>query len=91
MLYPPPTQDQPLSSIQASLPTQDEEKAQEEDQVQDNEPPQDNDIDQEEMKLNNTWGMNKRFRHQDHHTQESIKQFKETTPSTPSLVTFKSR
>jgi hypothetical protein len=32
--------------------------------------------------------MNKRFRIKDHHTQESTKQFKEITPSTPYLVTF---
>jgi hypothetical protein len=40
-------QDQPLSSIQASPPTQDKELAQdEEDQDNDNEPPQEEDIDQ---------------------------------------------
>jgi hypothetical protein len=44
---PTPTQDQPLSSIQASSPKQNEEQAQEEeDRVQDNEPPQDDGIDQ---------------------------------------------
>jgi hypothetical protein len=32
--------------------------------------------------------MNKRFRIKDHRTQESTKQFKEITPSTPYLVTF---
>ena len=44
---PSQAQDQPLSFIQASPPTQDEELAQEEeDQVQDNEPPQEEGIDQ---------------------------------------------
>jgi hypothetical protein len=32
--------------------------------------------------------MNKRFEIKDRHTQESTKQFKEITPSTPFLVTF---
>jgi hypothetical protein len=32
--------------------------------------------------------MSKRFRVKDRHTQESTKQFKEITPSTPSLVIF---
>jgi hypothetical protein len=32
--------------------------------------------------------MNKKFRIKDRHTQESTKQFKEITPSTPYLVTF---
>jgi hypothetical protein len=32
--------------------------------------------------------MIKRYRIKDHHTQESTKQFKEITPSTPYLVTF---
>jgi hypothetical protein len=32
--------------------------------------------------------MNKRFGIKDHHTQESTKQFKEITPSTPFLVIF---
>jgi type IV secretory pathway VirB10-like protein len=87
---PTPTQDQPSSSIQASPPTQDEEHAQEvEDQVQDNEIPQDDGIDQGEMKLSKTRRMSKRFRLKDHLTQESTKQFNETTSSTPSLVIFK--
>jgi hypothetical protein len=44
---PPQAQDQPSSSMQASPPTQDEDKAQEaEDEDQDNEPPQEEDIDQ---------------------------------------------
>jgi hypothetical protein len=88
---PTPTQDQPLSSIQASSPTQNEEQAQEEeDQVQDNEPPQDDGIDQGEMKLSKKRRMRKRFKVKDHLTQESIKQFNVTTSSIPSLVTFKS-
>jgi hypothetical protein len=42
-----------------------------------------------DMKLGNTRRMNKRFRIKDHLTQESTKQFNETTSLTPSLVTFK--
>jgi hypothetical protein len=41
-----------------------------------------------EMKLINKRKMNKRFKIKDHRTQESTKQFKEITPSTPYLVTF---
>jgi hypothetical protein len=47
------------------------------------------DIDQGEMKLIKKRKMNKRFKIKDHRTQESTKQFKETTSSTPYLVTFK--
>jgi hypothetical protein len=42
-----------------------------------------------EMKLIKKRRMNKRFKNEDHLTQESTKQFKEITPSTPYLVTFK--
>jgi hypothetical protein len=42
-----------------------------------------------EMKLNKTRRMSKRFRLNDHLTQETTKQFNKITPSTPSLVTFK--
>jgi hypothetical protein len=41
-----------------------------------------------EMKLIKTRKMIKRFKIKDRHTQESTKQFKEITPSTPYLVTF---
>jgi hypothetical protein len=41
-----------------------------------------------EMKLMETRKMIKKFRIKDHHTQESTKQFKEITLSTPYLVTF---
>src|SRR5688572_25546863 len=41
-----------------------------------------------EMKMIKTKKMIKRFRIKDRHTQESTKQFKEITPSTPYLVTF---
>jgi hypothetical protein len=41
-----------------------------------------------EMKTIMTKKMIKRFGIKDRHTQESTKQFKEITPSTPSLVTF---
>jgi hypothetical protein len=86
---PPQAQDQPLSSIQASPPTQDEENAQEEeDGDQDDEPPQVENIDQGEMKITKTRKMIKRFGIKDRHTQESTKQFKEITPSTPYLVTY---
>jgi hypothetical protein len=40
-----------------------------------------------EMKMIKTRKMIKKFRIKDHHTQESTKQFKEITPSTPFLVT----
>jgi transposase InsO family protein len=84
----PHAQDQLSSSIQASLPIQDEEMAQkEEDEDQDDEPPQEEDIDQGEMKMMKTRKMIKKFKFKDRHTQESTKQFKETTPSTPYLVT----
>jgi hypothetical protein len=82
-------QDQLSSSIQASPPTQDEDKAQEEeDEDQYDEPPQEEDIDQGETKMSKTRKMIKKFGIKDHHTQESTKQFKEITPSTPYLVTF---
>jgi hypothetical protein len=42
----------------------------------------------EEMKMIKTRKMIKKFGIKDHHTQESTKQFKEITPSTPYLVTF---
>jgi hypothetical protein len=81
---PPQIQDQPLSSMQASPPTQDEDQAQEhEDQDQDDEPPQEEDIDQGEMKIMMTRKMIKRFRIKGCHTQESTKKFKEITLSTP--------
>jgi hypothetical protein len=41
-----------------------------------------------EMKMTKKRKMNKRFKMKDHHNQESTKQFKEITPSTPYLVTF---
>jgi hypothetical protein len=41
-----------------------------------------------EMKMIKTRKMIKRFGIKDRHTQESIKKFKEITPSTPYLVTF---
>jgi hypothetical protein len=88
---PPQTQDQPSSSLQASPPTQNEEMAQEdEDQDQDDEPPylKRRTLIKGEMKMIKTRKMIKKFRIKDHHTQESIKQFKEITPSTPYLVTF---
>jgi hypothetical protein len=75
------TQDQPSSSIQASPPVQEEE-----DEDQDDEPPQEEDIDQGEMKMIKTRKMSKKLGIKDRHTQESTKQFKEITPSTPFLV-----
>jgi hypothetical protein len=41
-----------------------------------------------EMMTMKTGKMIKKFGIKDHHTQDSIKQFKEITPSTPLLVTF---
>jgi hypothetical protein len=41
-----------------------------------------------EMKMIKTRKMIKKFKTKDCHTQESTKQFKEITPSTPYLVTF---
>jgi hypothetical protein len=85
---PPQAQDQPSSSKQAYPPTQDEDEAQEEeDEDQDDEPPQDKNIDQGEMMIMKIRKMIKRFGIKDHRTQESTKQFKEITPSTPYLVT----
>jgi hypothetical protein len=68
---------------------QDDEMAQEEeDQDQDSEPPQEEDTNQGEMKMIKKRKMNKEFKIKDHRTQESTKQFKEITMSTPYLVTF---
>jgi hypothetical protein len=83
---PPQAQGQPSSSIQASPPTQDEDKAQEEgDEDQDDEPPQEENIDQGEMKMIKARKMIKKFRTKDRHTQESTKRFKDITPSTSYL------
>jgi hypothetical protein len=41
-----------------------------------------------EIKMIKTRKMIKKFKTKDRHTQESTKQFKEITPSTPYLVTF---
>jgi hypothetical protein len=72
--------------MQASPPTQDEDKAQEEeDEDQDDEPPQEEDIDQGEM-IMKTRKMNNRFRIKDRHIQESTKQFKEITPCNTPLL-----
>jgi hypothetical protein len=86
---PPQAQDQPSSSMQASPLTQDEDKAQEEeDEDQDNEPPQEEDIDQGGDDDDEDKEDEQEFGIKDHHTQESTKQFKEITPSTPFLVTY---
>jgi hypothetical protein len=87
---PTQAQDQPSSSMKASPPTQDEDKAQEEeDEDQDDETPQEEDIDQGGDEDNNEDKEDdKRFGIKDRHTQESTKQFKEITPSTPDSVTF---
>jgi hypothetical protein len=85
---PSQAQDQQSSSIQASPHTQDEEMAQEEeDEDQDDEPLKRMTLIKGEMKMIKTRKMIKRFRIIDRHTQESTKQFKEITPSTPYLVT----
>jgi hypothetical protein len=86
---PSQAQDQPSSSIQASPPTQDEELAQEdEDQDQDNKPPQEEDIDQGGDEDDQEKQEEQEVQDQRPPTQESTKQFKEITPSTPYLVTF---
>jgi hypothetical protein len=86
---PPQAQDQPLSSIQASSPTQGEELAQEEeDKDQYDESPQEGALIKGAMKRIKTRKMIKKSRINGRHTQESTKQFKEITPSTPFLVTF---
>jgi hypothetical protein len=59
-----------------------------EDRDQDNEPPQEEDIDQGEMKMIKIRKMIKKFKTKDHRTQDSTKQFKEITLSTPYSVTF---
>jgi hypothetical protein len=81
---PPQTQDQPSSSIPASPPTQDKDKAQDNEyEDQEDEPPQEEDIDQGEMNIMKIRTMIKKLGMKDRHTQESTKQFKEITPSTP--------
>jgi hypothetical protein len=86
---PSQAQDQPSSSIQASPPTKDEEMAQEEeDQDHEDEPPQGEDIDQGGDEDDQEKEDEQKFKIKDNRTQESIKQFKEITPSTPYLVTF---
>jgi hypothetical protein len=85
---PTQAQDQPSSSMQASPPNQDEDQAQiDEDENQEDEPPQEEDIDQGEMKIMKTRTMIKKLGIKDRHTQESTKQFKEITTSTPFLLT----
>jgi hypothetical protein len=82
-------QDQPSSSMQASPPTQDEDQAQiDEDENQEDKPPQEVDIDQGGDEDNEDKEDDQEIRDQNRHTQESTKQFKEITPSTPFLVTF---
>jgi hypothetical protein len=86
-----PTQarDQPSSSMPASPPTQDEDQAQiDENEYQEDEPPQVEDIDQGGDEDNEDKEDDQEIRIKDRHTQESTKQFKEITPSTPYLVTF---
>jgi hypothetical protein len=86
---PPQTQDEPSSSNQASPPTQDEEQAQKmKMKIKRMSHLKRRTMIKEEMKLMKTRKMIKKFRVKDRHTQESTKQFKEVTPSTPSLVIF---
>jgi hypothetical protein len=66
---PTEAQDQPVSSMQASPPTQDEEQAQDdEEEDQEDEPPQEEGNDQGEMKKIKTRKMNKKYRVKDRHT-----------------------
>ena len=75
--------------FKASPPTQDEDQAQDdENEDQEDEPPQEEDNDQGEMKIMKTRKMIKKFNIKERHTQESTKQFKEITPSTPYLLIF---
>jgi hypothetical protein len=86
---PSQAQGQPSYSIQASPPTQDEDIAeQEEDEYQDDEPPQEEDIDQGGDEDDQDKENDQEIQGQRPRTQESTKQFKEITPSTPYLVTF---
>jgi hypothetical protein len=64
--------------MQASPPTQDEDQAQEdENDDQEDEPPQEEAMIKGDMLMIKTWKM---MRVQDHHTQESTKQYNEITP-----------
>jgi transposase InsO family protein len=86
---PPQAQDQPSSSMQASPPTQDEDQAQDdEDEDQEDEPPEeeDNNLGGDENDDDKEDDQEVRYQRPPH--QESTKQFKEITPSTPYLVTF---
>jgi hypothetical protein len=74
---PPQAQDQPSSSMQASLPTQDEDQAQDnEEEDQDNDPPQEEDNDQGGDDKEDE----QEVQFKDRHTQESTKRYNEITP-----------
>jgi hypothetical protein len=79
-------------SIRDVCPKESEEPTQAQDQpsssMQASPPTQEEDFDQGEMKIMKIRKMIKKLGIKDCHTQESTKQFKEITPSTPYLVTF---
>jgi hypothetical protein len=80
-------QDQPSSSIQASPPTMRKWLKRTSIKIKMMSHLKRKTLIKRETKMIKTRKMIKRFRIQDHHTQESTKQFKEITPSTPYLVT----
>jgi hypothetical protein len=86
---PPQIQDQPSYSIQASLPTQMRIRLKKKRmKIKMMSHLKWRTLIKGEMKIMMTRKMIKRLKIKDRHTQESTKQFKEITPSTPYLVTF---
>jgi hypothetical protein len=85
-----PTQDQPSSSIEVSPPTQMMNKLKKK-KIKFNTMSHLKmmALMNGEINLRKTRRLNKRFKIKNHLTQESAKQFNETTRSTPSAVTFK--
>jgi hypothetical protein len=73
--------------MHVSPPTQDENQAQD-DEDQEDEPPLEEDNDQGGDQVNKDKEDDQKYRVKNRHTQESIKRFKEITPSTPFLVIF---
>jgi hypothetical protein len=75
--------------MQASPPTRDEEQAQDDEmKIKRMSHLKRRTMIKGEMTMTKTRKMSKKFRVKDRHTQESTKQFKEITLSTPYLVTF---
>jgi hypothetical protein len=89
----PQAQDQPSSSVQASPPTQDEDNIRLKKKRMKTKMMSHlkrRTLIKGEMKMIKTRKMIKKFEIKDRHTQESTKQFKEITPSTPYSMTFTS-